>query len=65
MSLTVYILYSSSIERYYTGSTGDELVERLRRHNSNHKGFTGKASDWEVVFRKEYEDKSEGLIEIH
>ena len=63
MSFRVYILYSPSIQRYYTGSTGDDLQERLRRHNSNHRGFTGKTDDWEVVFSKIYENKTEGLFE--
>ena len=47
----VYILFSQPAEKYYVGFTGDYLDERLRRHNSEHKGFTGQAGDWEVVYR--------------
>ncbi|WP_207422150.1 GIY-YIG nuclease family protein [Desertivirga brevis] len=36
----VYILYSSSLNKYYIGSTSN-LPERLRKHNTKHKGFTG------------------------
>ncbi|WP_333908728.1 GIY-YIG nuclease family protein [Marinigracilibium pacificum] len=36
-----YILYSRILDKYYVGHTGDLLTERLRKHNSNHKGFTG------------------------
>ena len=50
----VYILYSKSIDRYYIGYTSDILTERLRRHNSNHKGFTGKIGDWEIIYTEDY-----------
>ncbi|MFN9116147.1 MAG: GIY-YIG nuclease family protein, partial [Bacteroidota bacterium] len=38
MTYYTYILYSVQRDRYYIGSTGDHLEERLRRHNTNHKG---------------------------
>lgn len=47
---TVYILYSGSLNKYYIGSTALAVQDRLRRHNSNHKGFTGKRNDWEIKF---------------
>ena len=50
-----YIIYSIKLDRYYVGSTCDDLNERLRRHNSNHKGFTGKANDWNFVYIEEFE----------
>ncbi|MGE8553535.1 MAG: GIY-YIG nuclease family protein [Chryseobacterium jejuense] len=40
-----YILYSESLEKYYIGHSCDDLQERLRKHLSNHKGFTSKAKD--------------------
>ena len=43
-----YILYSPSLDRYYVGSTRDSLTERIRRHNSQHNGYTGKANDWVI-----------------
>jgi len=49
-----YILYSKSQDKYYTGYTSSKLNERLRKHNSNHKGYTGKADDWEVVYYEAY-----------
>ncbi|WP_317048481.1 GIY-YIG nuclease family protein [Flavobacterium flevense] len=39
----VYILYSKSIANYYVGFSSMSLEERLRRHLSSHKGFTGRA----------------------
>jgi len=41
--------------------TGDSIDERLRRHNTNHKGFTGKVNDWTVVYTEVYESKNEAL----
>ena len=32
------------------------LSERLRRHNTNHKGFTGKGSDWVLVYNEKFDD---------
>ena len=47
---TFYILYSKIKSHYYIGFTGDKFEERLRKHNSDHKGFTGKAGDWIIVY---------------
>lgn len=58
MSSIVYILYSSNIDKYYIGHTDDDIIERLRKHNSNHKGFTGKAKDWIIVYTEIYTNKS-------
>ena len=48
-----YMLYSKSLDRFYPGHTSD-LKERLRRHITNHKGYTGKAKDWQVVYNEQY-----------
>ena len=57
MNYSVYILYSSSQKRYYIGYTGEEVTERLRKHNSNHKGFTGGYGDWKIVHTEPFETK--------
>ena len=44
-----YIIYSQQLDKYYIGHTSN-LDERLKKHNTNHKGFTGKANDWAVVY---------------
>ena len=54
-----YILYSASLNKYYIGFTGEVLDERLRKHNSNHKGFTGGKGDWKIVYTEEYLTESE------
>jgi putative endonuclease len=59
MDCWLYILYSASTDKYYIGHTCDTLEDRLRRHISNHKGFTGKANDWQVVYSEIYSEKGE------
>ena len=56
---TFYILYSAIKNTYYIGFTGDAMEERLRKHNANHKGFTGSTSDWVVKYTEENQTKKE------
>src|SRR5258705_11348011 len=56
-----YILYSRTQERDYIGSTAEVLEQRIRRHNSNHAGFTGRTSDWRLVYKEEFPDKVSAL----
>ena len=58
---TFYILFSLLKDKYYIGHTGDDLQERLRKHNSNHKGFTGKVGDWKIVYSEPYSTKEEAF----
>jgi putative endonuclease len=50
-------MFSSSRNKYHVGHTCDALEERLRKHNSNHKGFTGKANHWKIVYTESLETK--------
>ena len=62
MSCHFYILFSKNKNRFYIGATCDELKERVRKHNSNHKkGFTGMVSDWKVVYAESFETKEEAF----
>ena len=54
----LYILYSKFMDRYYIGHTADP-EGRLRRHNSEHKGYTGKASDWSIVYTEAFPKKEQ------
>ncbi|HAN17963.1 MAG: excinuclease ABC subunit C [Bacteroidetes bacterium GWC2_33_15] len=51
-----YILYSAILNKFYIGYTAN-LEERLRKHNSNHKGFTGRNNDWKIVYKESYPTK--------
>ena len=61
MNFTVYRLFSISLNKHYVGYTSLTIEERLNYHLSNHKGFTAKAKDWEVVWTKIINSKSEAL----
>jgi len=37
------------------------VEERLKKHLSNHKGYTSKAKDWRVVYTEEFESKEEAV----
>jgi putative endonuclease len=54
-----YILFSKTINSYYVGYTCNDLSERLRKHNTNHKGFTGRANDWIKVYSENHQSKTE------
>src|SRR5436190_1711548 len=58
MAATVYILYSPNSDKYYIGCTTDTIFERLRRHLSNHRGFTSKAKDWTLVYSEIFDTKT-------
>jgi len=47
-----YILYSSKLDRYYSGITTDEIQIRIFKHNTSFHGkhFTSVANDWEARF---------------
>ena len=57
----VYILYSQIKNRFYVGFTSDGLSERLRRHNSNHAGFTGKTGDWKLTYSETHDTKEAAM----
>jgi len=57
----VYILFSTSLDKYYIGCTSSSLEERLRRHLSDHHGFTAKAKDWRIVYSEHFPDKALAL----
>ncbi|MDB5221495.1 MAG: excinuclease subunit [Chitinophagaceae bacterium] len=61
MRYLVYIIYSVSLDRFYIGYTGGNIDARLRKHNANHKGFTGKKSGWVVTYIEEFETKEDAM----
>jgi len=60
MNWYVYILYSESLDLYYIGCSENPQV-RLRKHLSNHKGFTSKAKDWFISYSERFDSKTEAL----
>jgi len=61
MSFYTYILFSKTRDKFYIGSTSDNLEERLGKHNTDHRGFTGRVGDWKIVYYELYLDKTSAL----
>ena len=53
-----YIIYSPTKDKFYVGHTSD-LGNRIKKHNTNHQGFTGRDNDWELVYSEAYSNKAE------
>ena len=53
----LYILYSTTLNRYYIGHTTMTPEQRLQKHLTNHDGFTAKAKDWQIVYQEYFETK--------
>jgi len=58
MACHFYILHSILLDKFYVGHTCETLAERLRKHLSDHSGFTAKTKDWVVVYHEDYPDKT-------
>ena len=56
----VYILYSSSLGKFYVGST-DNVERRIDQHNSGRSNFTSKGIPWKFITKIECENRSEAM----
>ena len=61
MQFYLYILYSEKRTKYYVGST-ENLEDRIKKHNTNHKGFKGGIGDWKYVYTENFDSKSEAQL---
>jgi putative endonuclease len=55
-----YIIYSAAKNKFYVGSTSN-LDDRVKKHNSNHKGFTGSHLDWEIKWAQAFDQKTNAM----
>jgi putative endonuclease len=60
MPFIVYILFSKSYQKHYTGFTTN-LEQRLLSHNELGDGWTVRYRPWELIFTKEFENKMEAM----
>ena len=60
MPYYVYILYSSSLDQYYTGHT-ENLDNRIFRHNNSGSKSTKKANDWILKYTEEFESRQKAM----
>ena len=61
MPFFVYIIYSSSLNRFYTGTT-DDVSRRILEHNSNKypNSFTSRGIPWESFLEIECKSSDQG-----
>ncbi len=67
MTFFVYIIFSKSLDEYYTGHS-ENVNERISLHNSGFfkNAHTSRATDWRIEFRLECESRSQAIkIEKH
>ena len=57
----VYILYSSSFDKYYIGQTSN-LDARIIRHNLGKENFTKKYLPWVLTFYLTKDTRAEALL---
>jgi len=55
-----YIIYSAAKNKFYIGSTSN-LEDRINKHNSNHKGFTGNQLDWQLKWSQALDQKTDAM----
>ena len=60
----VYIVYSQSLDKYYTGVTQDSVVLRLEKHNKGVYGkrkYTSTANDWKLYLTLSCDDYNHAI----
>ena len=57
---TVYILYSKTSLKYYTGQTNN-LEDRLFRHNSGLSLSTKTGRPWSLIYQIQFDTRSEAV----
>lgn len=61
MKFAVYIIHSSSLDKYYVGSTSD-FERRLEEHNRGKSNFTSKGIPWVKIILFECASRSEAVV---
>jgi putative endonuclease len=60
MIYTVYVLYSESSGKHYTGFTGD-IEDRMLSHNELGQDWTKSYRPWKIIYTKEFTLKEEAM----
>ena len=61
MTYYVYILYSPSLDKFYTGMS-KFTSKRLRQHRNGESSWTSRASDWIDIWKIEKEDSKSARV---
>ncbi len=57
----IYIIYSKSSDQFYVGQT-QNLADRLFRHRNSGSKSTKKASDWELKYTEQFENRTQAIF---
>ena len=60
MLFTVYVLYSDTAKKHYTGFTGN-LIERLKRNNELGNECIARYRPWRRIFQKDFAAKLDAM----
>ena len=60
MLYTVYVLFSVTHQKHYTGFTNN-LEQRLIAHNELGNGGTAKYRPWVLIYTKEFSNKADAM----
>jgi len=60
MLYTVYVLFSVTHQKHYTGFTNN-LEQRLIAHNELGNGWTAKYRPWVLIYTKEFSNKADAM----
>jgi len=61
----VYIIYSTSADKYYIGSSSNPEGRLLAHNHRQNKGFTKRYQPWTLVFSESYPTKAEAEAAEH
>ena len=57
---TTYILYSSKVNKFYTGQTAD-MAKRLEEHNRGKTQFMANGTPWKIIYAVELSSRKEAM----
>jgi len=60
MPFYVYIIYSSTLNKFYTGYSSD-LPKRLEEHNAGISAFTSTLKDWTLKYSEAFNSREEAM----
>lgn len=60
MPFYTYVLYSSEHNKIYIGQSSD-LQKRLFEHNTGMSKYTKRYLPWEIIFKEEFDSRSEAM----
>lgn len=60
MPFYVYIIFSSKLNKYYTGYTSD-VEARVIQHNAGLSSYTSRANDWKLSYKETFETREEAI----